>query len=129
MKARVHTLTGYTENPAIAIDILLGNYFKALKSASTLVPNEVRSFIYDVQSARSKHGITEKITNSVKFLFEPHFDAYEVDTKVVDGDDGYAITLKVVVKDNGDTIDVAKLVNATDTKIALITDISNKGTR
>ena len=129
MKAKVYTLTGATENPVIAIDILLSNYFKSLKSMSTIVPSEVRSFIYDVQSSRGSSGMETAITNSLNFLFDPHFEDYVIEVTITDSGASYDITIGVAVKDNGSTIDVTKLINATDTRIVKLTDISNKGTR
>lgn len=129
MKAKVATLVGLTENPTLSIDILLSNYFKALKSTSTVIPKEIRSFIYDVNTAKHKDNIISNIETSLGSIFNAYFNDFKVDVDVITVDNKHEITLKVIVKDNGETINVGKLVGVTGTRIDKLKDISNLGAR
>lgn len=129
MLNKVYTLTGYTENPVVAIDILLSNYFKALKSTSTIIPSEIRSFLYDVNTGKSPGQIEGNIKSSLEYIFKDYFSQSTINVEVVNSDGMYAITIQVSVKDNGANFNVGKLVNATDTRIAKLVNISNKGAR
>lgn len=129
MKQKVYTLVGSTENPLIALDILISYYFKALKSTSTIVPNEVFSLIWDIQSAKNNTEVKNNITNSLLYILNNHFDSASVDV-IIEGDkSGYDITIAIALKDNGQNIDVSKLVTVKNTRVEKLVDISNKGAR
>lgn len=129
MLNKVWTLTGYTENPVVAIDILLSNYFKALKSTSTIIPSEIRSLLYDINTGKSIGQIETNIKTSIEYIFKDYFTESTVNVIISKPDSMYAIQIQVSVKDNGANFNVAKLVNATDTRIAKLVDISHKGVR
>ena len=129
MKAKVYTLVGSTESPLVALDILLSYYFKALKSSSSIVQNEVFSLIWDINTARNNTGIITNITNSLVYILNKHFDTATVDVTVTGSSSNYEISIAIALKDNGVNINVGKLVTASNTRIEKLVDISEKGTR
>lgn len=129
MKAKVYTLVGSTESPLVALDILLSYYFKALKSSSSIVQNEVFSFIWDINTARNNPGIVTNVTNSLVYILNKHFESVTVDVAVTGSSSNYEVSVAVSLKDNGVNINVGKLVTASSTSIEKLVDISDKGAR
>lgn len=130
MKNPPISLLGKVTNPWLAADLQLAYYFKALKHSSSIVSSEVRSLTYDLNSSKSPTEIKTKISESLNYLYQSIFNEVTISVELVTTENNTMdITLDISIYENGEHINLSKLINASNSKINEVKNLINHGVR